>query len=123
MPTRDGSRLDDGRYLLESPLAELFADLGQRDPFSVGEEEPSLDLTTQDSILGGEGFVSFEQLLVHGFSDEGKQCLPAHHAVYTRCGPRSTPLSLWDFPSVNAGFEIFDRTRANWFFFQLIVNV
>jgi hypothetical protein len=112
MPIKDGSRFDDGSDLLESPPAEFFADLGQGDPFSVGEEEPSFDLTAKDSVLGGEVLVSFEQLLVHRPSDEGKQCLPAHHAVYAPSAPRSTPVSLWDFPSVNAGFEIFDRTAV-----------
>ena len=54
VPPEDRIGPDDTRYLFERSLAELFSDLGQRSPLTIGQAQTALQLISKNTILGNE---------------------------------------------------------------------
>jgi hypothetical protein len=53
-------------------------DLGQRRLSFFGEEQPTLDLASQNPVLLRQIFVSLQQFLFHCSGDMGEQARPEH---------------------------------------------
>jgi len=54
MPSQDGVRSGDSRYLAESLAAQSMANLAESRPICVPKPQPALQLSLQDAIFGEE---------------------------------------------------------------------
>jgi hypothetical protein len=49
-----------------------MSDLGQRGPFSVGKEQPALDLGFKNPVFSDERFIAQQQFLIDRSGDIGQ---------------------------------------------------
>ena len=73
-----GRRTLPGSHFLESLAAQPMTDLGQRGPFSIGKEQPALDLGFENPVFSDEIFIASQTFLVDRSSDVGQQARPIH---------------------------------------------
>ena len=69
---------DDTRHLFERALAELFSDLRQGSPLTIGQAQTALQLISKNTILGNEVLVAQEQFSVDRSRDVRQHGLPVH---------------------------------------------
>src|SRR5262247_981744 len=78
VPSQNGIRQSGSRYVAECLAAPSTTNLTELRSLGVRELRPTLQLASQNLVLGGEIFIPQRQLLVHGPCDVGQDTCPLH---------------------------------------------
>ncbi len=78
VPAEDGVRLGGVRHVRKRLAAEPMTDFSERRSLGVREQEPSLELAFEDSVLSDKILIARQQLLIHRSYDLGKNASPVH---------------------------------------------
>ena len=81
VPGKNGVGLGNRRNLCQGFLAQLLAKLGECCAIAIRELHPTVDLLTENAILGDQVRIAKPELFVNRLGDRPQQFLPVHTAI------------------------------------------